>query len=160
MLMRSRSAQLLLFTGDDLIVVNNGRASASNAQMPSISAISKCLELNIKSEIFQSFPKISNHPFTIKTKIYFPTISWISDNGKSIKWQFWTVCCKFESNTFSTYVTCSMKNGYLHGNDSLPSIRRVTSPTQWKTHLKLLMTSRWLEMPKIKKINTSAPSHK
>ena len=47
MLMRGRSAQMLLFTGDDLIVVNNGRASASNAEMPSISAMSKCLELKI-----------------------------------------------------------------------------------------------------------------
>ena len=41
------SAQLLLFPGDDLTIVNNDRASARNAQMVSISAISKCLKLRI-----------------------------------------------------------------------------------------------------------------
>ena len=97
-------------------------ASAINARVLSLSGISKSLKVEIWNESFQSFSEISDHSLTAKTKFYLPTIS-----SKTIKckWTKWRLSGQFavNSNTFSNCVTCSMKNGHLHGNCSLPYIR-------------------------------------
>ena len=69
MLMRGLSAQLLLFPGDNLTIVNNDRASASNAQMLSTSAISKCLKLKkFKVKFSSPFRKFRIIPLPQKLK--------------------------------------------------------------------------------------------